>query len=349
MLQRTIYAGIIGGSALVGVFATTLPWARWESIAVSPNNVRTVSAAVPGTDARVGALAMLAAVVLAGLVIWFWQDRGAKRTRVASVLMLASAAFLLIAAVLAFSDLEGRVLADGGQPESLSQPTSTAREGLYLTTAAGAIAVLASFGATVFYRPARDQRALGFERAAFAWFLGVPALSFLFLTGWAELGLRVPQAALPLFELTYGRRFSAALDPLGEPFRHLVAPLVLIGLLVGIPAGLARTRLKAAPVLASGLVILGCVAFAAFIGLRTIGCRPYTSCYWNVPSYAGELAEPSPESYDQFEDFAVDAQSLGFAAALVAASVWAGVGIVELGRVVQGRLRRVAPAPKAAP
>lgn len=316
MLQRTVYAAIIGVSALVVAFGTLLPWATRVQLDVGPDDVRAFTQITSGSELQAGAFALLFSAMLAALVIWFWVDTGRRRVRLASLLMALVAAGLGYLAWLSLVEVD-RFLPSTLLPGPADQfPFQrTTREGVYLTAVGAGIAAVASLAALLFYRPAKDRPAPVLQAIVLPLFLGLPAIVYVALAAWTELGFPFPRTAIQLYEL---EGESSALALLDAPFRHFVTPLVLVALVAGMGIGVARTRVRRVPLIATRLVLLGYVAFLVF------------EFAYEPPGYVKWLASPGGDPAGALEDLWLDVQVLWIAALMVTLSIWAGVGVAEL-------------------
>lgn len=337
MFQRTIYSGIIGVSAQLAMIGALLPWAR-TNYSDGGRDVRF------GAEAILGGFALLAAVLLLGLVAWFWLDRSSARIKLAALLMLAPAGFLLAVGILSLADTE-RLFPMRGHSGLPVTFTTSAKEGAYLMAGAGAIALAAAASAALRYRPILDQQAPVLQAACRPWLLGLPALAYLLAVGWAELGGALPDLALPLMIPFNGRPVPlhtvGLLNVLGEPLRGVVVPLAIGGLLAGGISGLARPRFGPAPLVVCGLAMLGFVAFMVYDGFWR-DSRCHLPCY-QLPVRYTRLGFPSEEEGEGWGDFSVAVEAVGTITLAVLLSIWAGAGIAELLRAVRPRLEEPAP------
>ena len=351
MRSRTIYALIIGVSALLVAFAALLPWAEVDAVSVEDHG-RSFSIVTSGSELLPGALTLLLSSLLIALVIWFWVDRGQKRVRLAAFLMAVAAVLLCTLAAFSLADLERFLPGEFRWIGRVRPVRIVTREGVYLTAAAAAAAAVASVAAMMLYRPGKDQPAPALQAAALPLFLGLPAAVYLVLAAWTEVDLSFPRMAIQLYEVggesatfDIGRK-STTLALLGERFRHFVTPLALVALIAGVGIGFARGSVRRAPILASALVVLAYLGFLVFEVAWGASQCPYSllgdtygQCY-NPPGLVERLATPGGESGD-IEEFSLDVQVLWLSTVIVVLSIWAGVGVTEVCRGEWIRLPRL--------
>lgn len=338
MFQRTVYSAIMGVAAILGIVSAFLPWAEREFVEVQRDNVASVGEIAPGVEVELGAFALVVCFLLLGLVVWFWVDSGSARVRLASMLIIIPAAFLASIPALAVLDIDTFVPSlDYHDPHD--QLSAAVREGAYMTGAAGLVAGLAAVAAVMFYRPARDREAPAFQTAR--WLLVTPVIGYLLLTAWNEAGLPFPSVSIPL--VTYKANFPIPFRifddaRLWDPaFRRLVAAPALVALVVGMAIGLARPRLRAVPLVASGTIAIAYVAFLVYDGvLRDPQCR--LPCY-APPSYLNHLQYYFVEYTSPVEQFSITGEVLAITSLAMVLSLWVGVGLTEMSKQLAARSR----------
>ena len=98
------------------------------------------------------------------------------------------------------------------------------------------------------------------------WLFGLPAIIYLILAAWTELGLPFPTEWFQVPQVT---RFDGFGDdnifPLREPFRHIASPVVIVAIVIGLSSSLIRALRPLSPLILTSLVV---VAYAAFLCIQ---------------------------------------------------------------------------------
>ena len=89
------------------------------------------------------------------------------------------------------------------------------------------------------------------------WLFGLPAIIYLILAAWTELGLPLPIEGFQVPQVT---RFDGYGDdnifPLHERFRHVASPVVIVAIVIGLSFGLIRALRPLIPLILTGLVVI---------------------------------------------------------------------------------------------
>ena len=187
--------------------------------------------------------------------------------------------------------------------------------------------------------------------------LGLPAVIYLVLTAWTELGLPflminggwdvVPFPPVWLVTYVFGHGDHRLwISPLDEPLRHVAASMALAGILIGTSIGLVRALSVFRPLLVTGLIIL---AYLAFLGWNAYvsnpGCR-FTFERVNTPEFGRPWAghdcynplgyvrvfgaHDLPPDLTVPETFTMTVEAMGIFALIAISSIWGGVSLARL-------------------
>jgi len=321
MVLRSFYTGVIAVCVLAIVFAAALPWAQEfvgeAGISQAEYGWR-AGAGFLGLKAGPSTFALALSVALAALTVWFWLDDQITRLRIASLAMAAIAGLLCLMAALVMADAAKYL---GG----FAYEVDYIREGAYLTIVASAAIGITCIASLLTYNPAAD-RPLRSRRATAALFAGLPALTYLILTVWLELGLPSLRPAVPLVTYYAGYPDDLA-HPLEPDFRHIVAPIALGCLAAAVAAVAAYRRPRFVALSSTGLVGFSYAGFLALEGWFN---------WWNNPCNCYEPAQflrrlnVHTEEHGDAAGFLMAAEVLAMMAIIVVSSIWLGVASERL-------------------
>ena len=189
------------------------------------------------------------------------------------------------------------------------------------------------------------------------WLFGLPAIIYLILAAWTELGLPFPIEGFQVPQVT---RFDGFGDdnilPLLEPFRHIAAPVALAAVVIGLSFGLFKALRPLSPLILTSLVV---IAYVAFLGwdayVSNSDCRfSFGSSdiveFGQVVGSTGDCYEPTgylrdlrvhTDEHSALQAFSMTAEALAIIALFAMSSIWAGFG---LARLVQQRFRTSIPS-----
>ena len=178
------------------------------------------------------------------------------------------------------------------------------------------------------------------------WLFGLPAIIYLILAAWTELGLPF---SIEGFQVPQVTRFEGYGDdnifPLHEPFRHIASPVALAAIIIGLSFGLIRALRPVRPFILSGLVV---IAYLTFLGWDAYISN--SDCRFNFGSgrivefgqalgSRGECYEPSgylqdlgvhTDEHSALQAFSMTAEALAIIALFAMSSIWAGSGVARL-------------------
>ena len=191
------------------------------------------------------------------------------------------------------------------------------------------------------------------------WLFGMPAIIYLILAGWTELGLPFPIEGFQVPQVTgfdgYG---DDNILPLHEPFRHIAAPVALVAVVIGLSFGLIRALRPLSPVILTSLVV---IAYVTFLGwdayISNSDCRfDFGSGriveFGQAVGSRGDCYEPAgylrdlrvhTDEHSSLQAFSMTAEALAIIALFAMSSIWAGFGVA---RLVQQRFRSSVPTSK---
>ena len=191
------------------------------------------------------------------------------------------------------------------------------------------------------------------------WLFGLPAIIYLILAAWTELGLPFPVEGFQLPQVT---RFDGYGDdnifPLHESFRHIASPVALAAIVIGLSFALIRAIRPLSPVILTSLVV---IAYVTFLGwdayISNSDCRfsfgsslivefgqavgSLDECY-EPAGYLRDLRVHTDE-HSPLQAFSMTAEALAIIALLAMSSIWAGFGVAKL---VQQHFRAPVPSSK---
>ena len=88
-----------------------------------------------------------------------------------------------------------------------------------------------------------------------AWLFGLPAIVYLVLSVWIELGLPFPIEGFRVPQVTRFDGFDDNILPLHESFRHIASPVALVAIVIGLSFGLIRALRPLSPFTLTILVV----------------------------------------------------------------------------------------------
>ena len=188
------------------------------------------------------------------------------------------------------------------------------------------------------------------------WLFGLPAIIYLILAAWTELGLPFPIEGFQVPQVT---RFDGCGDdnifPLHESFRHIASPVALAAIVIGLSFGLIRAL---RPLILISLVV---IAYVTFLGwdayIPNSDCRfSFGSSriveFGQVVGSLDECYEPTgylrdlrvhTDEHSPLQAFSMTAEALAIIALFAMSGIWAGFG---LARLMQQRFRTSIPSSK---
>ena len=191
------------------------------------------------------------------------------------------------------------------------------------------------------------------------WLIGLPAIIYLILAAWTELGLPFPIESFRVPQVT---RFDGFSDdnifPLHDSFRHIASPVALAAIVLGLSFGLIRALRPFSLFILGSLVI---IAYLSFLGwdayISNSDCRfSFGSSlvveFGQVVDIQEECYEPTDylrdlrvhtDEHSARQAFSMTAEAMAIIALLAMSSIGAGFGVA---RLVQRRFRTSIPSAK---
>ena len=188
--------------------------------------------------------------------------------------------------------------------------------------------------------------------------LGLPAILYLILAAWIELGLPFPIEQIRIPQITRFDGYDDNIIFFHESFRQITAPVALVAILAALSIGLTRAVSFLRPFILSSLVIIAYLAFMGWDGYVSnpdcrfgFGSSPIVE-FGQVVGSSGGCYEPTgyledlgvhTDEHSSLQAFSMTAEAIAIIALLAISSLWAGFGLAGL---LRHRFSSPAPAPR---